>query len=366
MDAPWRLIPARDAQPPAAPAEARARGWLRDLLAGWRRDGAPEDEVGPAEDRLRPIEEARLERLAPAPPRAAQHAALDTWRAQVDRGVVLRPDDGGWDAALDEERPGDAAVMRPPIGDALPSEPPDALLARLDDPVPLHLARLEGWWVRHHDGLEALRALLTRLRARSAPWTADVSPWAWAWMRRLLPEAQALPAAWATAPLDGEAVGDWLGGAAPLRVRGTGAEPDAAFFRSLALRAQGGAGVARAIWLACLRDGAEAARAEDDAAGAEATVWLRSPSDVELPDTVGLEREDLLVAHAALLHGPSSEVRLTRALTTLAPQVGPSLATLAARGLLARDDDGLWRPRPEALPALGARLTAEAFTRAEG
>jgi len=365
MDAPWRLIPLRDAHPPAPPAEARARGWLRDLLAGWRHDGAPEDEVGPAEDRLRPIEQARLERLAPAPPLAAQHAALDTWRAQVERGIVLRPDDGAWDAALDEERPGDVAVLRPPGGDAPPTDLPDAVLARLDDPAPLHLARLEGWWVRHHDGLEALRAVLTRLRGRSGPWTADVTPWAWAWMRRLLPEAQALPPAWAVAPLDGEALGDWLGGAAPVRVRATGAAPDAAFFRSLALRAQGGAGAARGIWLACLRDGAEEARAEGEDAPAEATVWLRSPDDVELPDTVGLDRDDLLVAHAALLHGPASEARLTRSLATLAPQVGPSLATLSTRGLLVRDADGRWRPRAEALPALDARLTAEAFVRAE-
>ena len=365
MDAPWRLIPLRDAHPPAAPAEARARGWLRDLLAGWRRDGTPEDEVAPAEDRLRPIEQARLERLAPAPPRAAQHAALDTWRAQVERGILLRPDDGGWDAALDEERPGDVALLRPPGGDAPPTELPDALLARLDDPAPLHLARLEGWWLRHHDGLEALRALLARLRARSGPWTADVTPWAWAWMRQLLPQAQALPAAWTAAPLDGAALGAWLGGPSPVRVRGTGDAPDAAFFRSLALRAQGGAGAARAIWLACLRDGAEEARAEGEDPQAEATVWLRSPDEVELPDTVGLDRDDLFVVHAALLHGAASEARLTRSLATLAPQVGPALATLAARGLLTRAEDGLWRARPEALPALDARLAAEAFARAD-
>jgi hypothetical protein len=362
MDAPWRLIPLRDAHPPSAPAEARARGWLRGLLAGWRPEDGRTDEVGPAEDRLRPIEAGRLERLAPDPPLAAQHAALDTWRAQVDGGLVLRPDDGGWDAALDEQRSGDVAVLAPPRGDALPTVVPEGVLARLDDPAPLHLARLEGWWVRHHDGLDALRTLLSRLRARRAPWTADVAPWAWAWMRRLLPEAQALPSAWTVAPLEGEALGAWLGTAAPLRVRGTGAAPDAAFFRSLALRAQGGAGVARAIWLACLRDGAEEARSEDDEAEAQAPVWLRSPGDVELPDLVGLSREDLLVAHAALLHGPSDEARLTRSLATLAPQVGPSLSTLAARGLLTRDPDGRWRPRAEALPALQARLTAEAFT----
>ncbi len=363
MDAPWRLIPVRDAHPPAAPAEARARGWLRDLLAGWRGDVALEGEVAPAEDQLRPIEQARLERLAPAPPRAAQHAALDTWRAQVERGIVLRPDDGGWDAALDEQRPGDVAVLRPPHGDALPSGLPGAVLARLDDPAPVHLARLEGWWIRHHDGLAALREVLVRLGARSGPWTADVSPWTWAWMRHLLPEGRSLPAAWTVAPLDGESLGAWLGGSAPLRVRGTGAAPDAAFFRALAQRSQGGAGAARAIWLACLRDGAEAARADEDASEAEMTVWLRSPDEVELPDTVGLERDDLLVAHAALLHGPSSEVRLTRALATLAAQVGPSLGTLATRGLLVLGDDGLWRPRAEAVPALEARLTAEAFAR---
>lgn len=365
MDAPWRLIPLRDVQPPSAPAEARARGWLRGVLADWRKDDTAQTDVAPSDDELHPIEHARLERLAPVPPLAAQHAALDTWRAQVGRGVVLRPDDGGWDAALDGERPGDVTVLAPPSDGAVPHAVPDALADRLDDPAPLHLTRLEGWWLRHHDGLGALRDLLARLRSRPDAWTADVTPSAWAWMRRLLPEPSALPAAWAVAPLDGEALGDWLGTSDVVRVRRTGAAPDAAVFRSLALRAQGSAGAARAIWLACLRDGAEAARDEGDDPDAVGAVWMRAPDDLDLPDTAGLDRIDLLVLHAALLHGPSREERLTRSLTTLRAEVATSLERLATRELLERDDDGRWRPRPEALPALDARLAAEAFARGD-
>ena len=367
MDAPWRLVPLRDVQPPSAPAETRARGWLRGLLAGLRRQGATEDDAGPSDDRLRPIEQARLERLAPTPPLASQHAALDTWRGSVERGVVLRPDDGAWDAALDGHRSADVAMLSPPGGDALPARLPEAVLARLDDPAPLHVTRIEGWCVRHHDGLDALRTMLTRLRARSGPWTADVTPWAWAWMRRLLPEAQAHPSAWAVSLLDGEALKDWLECGDDLRVRGTGSPPDAAFFRSLAGRSRGQAGVARAIWLSCLRDGAEEARTdgEEQAPDAEATVWVRAPANVALPDATGLDRIDLLVAHAALLHGPSSEDRLTRSLTTLRAGVAPSLERLATRELLTCDQDGRWRPRPEALPALDAQLTVEGFARVD-
>lgn len=360
MDAPWRLVPAADAGPPPGSADARARGWWRNLISGLRPTEATPADVGPGEDELQPIEQARLERLAPPPPIASQHAALDAWRARVHRGVVLRPDDGGWDGALTEQRPAGVHIVGPPDGHAAPSGLTDPVADRLADPEPLHLTRLEGWFVRHHDDLTAIRELLAALQARSGPWTADVSPPAWGWMRAQLPEAGPLPFAWAPAALDGEALAGWLGGHAGERQRSTGQPPDASCFHALAARSAGQAGAARAIWIACLRDGAEEAHAEEDDTN-DATVWVRAPGDVELPDVSRLDRTGLLVAHAILLHGPASDARLERSLASIRLRVAPALRQLAASGVIERDDEERWRPRPEAVPGLSARLAAEAF-----
>jgi hypothetical protein len=372
MTSPWRLVPIAEIQPVQPAAEARARGWLRELLARLRSERKPAVDPTPPRDRLGPLDELRLARLVPGPPRAAQQAAFDALRGRGPRGLVLRPDDGAWDAVLDGT--GDMAADRlVPPADAPPgSGLPDATRARLDDPEPLHAVRLERWGVRHHDGLIALRELLARLADRSAPWTADVGPWAWAWMRHVLPEARGLPSPVAPAPLDGEALAAWLGGAEDLRLRGAGGPPEAATFRVLAQRARGEAGVAAALWRACLRDGAErplpdarpeaTEEEEDDGEAPEpGTVWVRPPGDLELPSLATATRHDLLLLHAVLLHGRPTVPVLAWALDRDAAGTGVAVATLAGRGLLRREEDGRVRPAPLALPAIRSRLEAEAF-----
>ncbi|NBC96277.1 MAG: hypothetical protein GVY27_07985 [Deinococcus-Thermus bacterium] len=372
MTSPWRLVPIAEIQPVQPAAEARARGWLRDMLARLRSEREPSADPTPSRDRLGPLDEPRLARLVPDPPRSAQQAAFDALRGRGPRGLVLRPDDGAWDAVLDGSGEMAADRLVPPA-DAQPgSGLPDAARARLDDPEPVHAVRLERWGVRHHDGLTALRELLARLADRSAPWTADVGPWAWAWMRHVLPEARGLPSPVAPAPLDGEALGAWLGGGEDLRLRGVGGPPDEATFRVLAQRARGEAGVAAAMWRACLRDGAErpppderSAQAREDEADEESpepgTVWVWPPGDLELPSLATTTRHDLLLLHAVLLHGRPTVPVLAWALDRDIAGTEVAVATLAGHGLLWREEDGRVRPAPRALPAIRGRLEAEAF-----
>lgn len=372
MTSPWRLVPIAEIQPVQPAAEARARGWLRDLLARLRSEREASVDPTPSRDRLGPLDEPRLARLVPDPPRSAQQAAFDALRGRGPRGLVLRPDDGAWDAVLDGSGEMAADRLVPPADAPSDAGLPDAARARLDDPEPVHAVRLERWGVRHHDGLIALRELLARLADRSAPWTADVGPWAWAWMRHVLPEARGLPSPVAPAPLDGEALGAWLGGATDLRLRGMGGPPDEATFRVLAQRARGEAGVAAAVWRACLRDGAErpppderpeqARKEGDDEESPEpGTVWVRPPGDLELPSLATTTRHDLLLLHAVLLHGRPTLPVLAWALQRDAAGTGVAVATLAGHGLLWREEGGRVRPAPRALPAIRSRLEAEAF-----
>lgn len=306
-----------------------------------------------------PLQEARLARLAPEPPVAAQRAALDTLRGHTTRALILRPDDGGWDAVLDEQAPGGPDKVVPPDAGGAPATLPSELEARLARPQPLHLLRIERWFVRHHAGLAALRTLLRLLREREGPWSADVGPWAWAWMWHALDAARALPTAWAPAPLDGEALAAWLGSGERTRLRSDGQPPNAATFHDLATRSHGEAGTALAIWRACLRDGAE--RAESEGVTSAGTVWIRHPGSVELPTLAAVTREELLVVHALLLHGGATIPRLHRALGTAGGQVEAVLASLSSKSIVARGVAGGWAVAPLALPAVRARLESEAF-----
>lgn len=374
MEPAWRLIPAAEAQPALPSANVRARGWLRTLIERTRGEAPKAADPAPPEERLGPLEEARLARLAPEPPAADQRAALDTLRGHTGRAIVLRPDDGGWDTALDAETPAGADRIAPPDAGSNVATLPRELEARLADPAPLHLARLERWFVRHHAGLDTLRQLLSALREREGPWSADVGPWAWAWIRNALAEARALPAPWTPAPLDGDALAQWLGTGERLRLRSDGQPPGSSAFQALAARSHGEAGTASAIWRACLRDGAELAeteRAESERADTEqderepddrnGIVWMRHPGAVKLPSLASTSRTDLLVVYALLLHGGATIPRLSRALGTAAGPLDGTLARLAANGIVERRTVAAWGVTPLALPSARSRLEAEAF-----
>jgi predicted transcriptional regulator len=371
MSSPWRLVPIAEIEPVQPAAEARARGWLRELRRRLRSERRPPVDPTPSHERLGPLDEARLARLVPPPPQAAQQAAFDALRGAADRAVVLRPDDGGWDEVLDGVDEMAIDRLAPPDERPPGAGLPDATRDRLRDPAPLHVVRLERWGVRHHDGLAALRELLARLADRTS-WTADVGPWAWAWMRHVLPEARGLPSPVAPAALDGAALRGWLGGHQKLRLRGVGEPPDEATYRVLAERSRGEAGVAAALWRACLRDGAERPPPDEggeDDAGRQAseappdpgTVWVRPPSQLELPGLATATRADLLLLHAVLLHGRPSVPVVARALDRTVDEAEVALTTLAGLGLLRREDGGRIRPAPLALPAIRSRLEAEAF-----
>ncbi len=382
MASPWRLVPVAEIELVHPAADERARGGIRDLVARLRGAGHVPIDPTPSRDRLAPLDEARLARLVPPPPLSAQRGAFDALRGRADRAIVLRPDDGGWDAVLDGQGEVAAERLQPPSALQPGSGLPDATRERLSDPAPLHAVRLERWGVRHHDGLAALRELLALLADRTGPWSADLGPWAWAWMRHVLPEARRLPSPVAPAPLEGEALQDWLGHHESLRLRGRGGEPDLTTYRALAKKSRGEAGVAAAVWRACLWDGAERPPSDEgDAAAEEAaveaaaeedaedpsdrgTVWVRHPSDLELPGLATVTRYDLLILHAVLLHGRPPVQVVARALDRGVAEAEVALATLTGKGLLARDDDGRVRPAALALPAIRTRLEAEAFVAA--
>ncbi len=375
MRSPWRFVPLGARYDDLRASERRRGRWWSDLLGARRPGRGPRGDPTPAEARLGAVDRERLGRLAPAPPRAAQRAAYDALRARTPQALIVRPDDGSWNVALDDVGPYGPTVIDPPDDPPLGRDLPDAVHERLDDPRALHLPRLERWWVRHHDGIRALRTVLARLGARRGPWTADVAPWAWAWIVRTLPEARGLPPVQTPAPLRSEDLRSWLGPPGPLRMRGSGTPPDDATFRALADRASGEPGVARAIWRACLHDGAEwtppdaapdapldgAADPRDGAVGDDAAVWVRSPSRLTLPSTRPLKHRDLLLLHAVALHRDARLATLALASGFEPDEAAALLRRMGAWGLVRDGEEGRVRLAPLGLPAVRSRLDVEAF-----
>jgi len=365
----WRVVPLSDATPPAPTTEARARRWWRDLLERWRGAVGEVDDPTPSDEDLDALGEAWLARLQPRPPVAAQRAAVVAWREARRHGLLLRPDDGSWDAALDDPGGDAPRVVEPPAAASLGMGLPREVVALLEDDDGLHLARLERWWVRHHDGLDALRELLGRLGARRGPWSADVAPSAWAWLRRTFPEARGLPAPSRPAPLDGPALHAWFGTDPALRLRGSGEPPGERTFHALAARANGEAGVAAAIWALAMRDGHERGADTEGADASEdgdARVWLRDPATVDLPGAASLPREDVLLLHAVLLHGVAGPEVLGAALGVTAREAGVTMRVLEGQDLLTRSTGDRVRVAPAALPSVWSRFDAESIAGVRG
>lgn len=378
MERTWRWVSLEDARPLRLAPEPRVRSRLRDWWERFRGGTADEMDVAPDEARLAPVEARRLDALTPAAPLEAQRAALSTLRGRRTRSVLLRPDDGSWDGALDERSevgpvhlpPPDA----PPMGDTLASSVRSLLGGR----EWLHVSHLERWWVRHEDGLGAVRELVHALTEREGPWTLDVAPWAWGLMRRVLPEMRGLPAALAPAPLDGEALAAWFDPKGAVRLREGGEAPDLSTFRALARRARGEAGIARGIWRACLLGGAEEGPPETEAGEGEGagdgegsngrrdgvgapTIWMHAPQRVELPSAASLARDDLLYLHAILIHGGATPQVLAWASGLSPAEVRTARLVCEARELVHTGEDGRTRVRSTALASVRDRLVDEGF-----
>lgn len=346
MEGPWRYLPVSKLASMRPTAPQKARGLLqraRDRI--W-----PERSRGASEADLRTPPEPELDRLTPSPPRATQDRAVHAARREAGRAVLVRPSSGAWDDALDRIGASGTPVApvpeAPPDGTTLPRE----LAGWLDAPEPFHVPRLERWFVRDHAGLGMLRTLLAALLQRAGPWSVDVSPWAWTWMRGVLPEARVLPESWGPEPLDGDQTEAWLDAPDELWLHGTRDAPERDVYEALAARCYGDAGVIAAVWRASLAH---------DAAGERP--WLRRLGDVSLPDLEGSPRDTLVVLHAALLHGDARADTLLRALPFAAGTVTAALAELEGRGVLRRGTDERYRVRAAAVPGARMRLRAESF-----
>lgn len=363
---------------PSMPTEeAVARVWAR-LKAVFRRED-PDPFI--ADDQLERTTLDRLDRVA-APPACGPvlddlAADVARWRADALaeslRVVVVPPCDESNVLAVYAGRHGHATL--PPPARA-------ALLAPHPAPVPnlagdglLVVPQLERWFLRHRNGLGAVRALLVALYQADRPVLIGCASWAWAFLSKAVDVDQLLPAPVTFQPFDTDRLREWFSDLAQAEATsdlafrfpdsgsdvfvGGGADADGAdngadaaasdyYFRRLAAHSLGVPWVAWHQWRRSLFHGRE---------GDDNTLFVGDVDRVILPGKH--PQTALLVLHALLIHGPLTPDEIRAAVPLVGePNVVPSLV---AAGFAERDDDGAIRCRPAAYPSVRAGLADAGF-----
>ena len=269
-------------------------------------------------------------------------------------------------------------VIEPPGRDALIEVPP-VMLPALDGDGLLVIPRLEGWFVRHRNGLRSVRSLLAALDGNGRQVVIGCNSWAWAFLSKAVNADLVLPDAVTFIAFDEMRLHRWFGQLATAEATGSvrflrsttglnvlelGADgtPKDDYLRTLAGRSLGIPWVAWHMWRRSLRSGDEDKPAADAEAvlssggedvPSEQTLWVAALDEYVLPGKN--EQSALLVLQALLIHGPLTAGHLRLVL----PLVGESniVSVLVKAGFVARDGD-LFACQPAAYPAIRAGLAS--------
>jgi len=394
-DGVWVYVPPGEARVPQPPVEEKFFAGLsavRETLARLRtwgtgegNSGAERGEEEGAVAEADPLPDALRDRMVPAPDWTGAVAALDdVLGTGLEEGPTLVHESGYDDApsivATWGARHG-ATVLEPPARDQLAEEEGAAwAAAQRIEGTPWVLPRLEHWWVRTPDGLAFVRSLLDAwAEGTLGSGVIGVDRHAWRYLSRAWP-GQVLRRV-ALRPLSAEALGHWFwnlarqGGApdgtveewggggrvlpAPDRESAQAADPAeeidrSSFLGSLAAYSDGDPGVAWSLWRhSLLAPGPEAS--------ASSVAAVRPWTDVDRPGRPDdLERTDLLLLHALVLHGGLTDAVLAHVTPIDRYERRGRLRFLSREGLLTKDD-GRWRVTPLGYPVVCALLRDEAY-----
>ena len=376
------FVPLDSAKQPVLPSQESVRLLIARLIAVFRKD---DDTPFIADDRL---QKATLEILddVVAPPACGPllddiQAMLAPWIAEPSpfatvKFFVLPPcDESGIIKAWAHEH--SHAVLDAPSRETLLSAKKDDALPNLAGDGLLVIPELERWFLRHRDGLTAIRALLAAIDATDRRCVIGCNSWTWEFLKKAVGAHMILPQPMTYEPFDGKRLHDWISrlaanekshkitfrlpqsGADVLAVNDDG-ERDGDYFDTLAAQSRGIPWVAWHLWRRSLRsDGEEGSEHDDDVErdADEQTLWVAALDEFTLPSPG--DESPLLVLHALLLHGSMSVDELRSVL----PIVGesPVVSALVSAGLTERKE-GQISCRPAAYPAIRRGLSAAGFS----
>ena len=351
------FIPLAEFKPPPMPTQEVLRRYLGRLQALLGRE-----EAKPfiADDKLKRATLDRLNEVV-APPACGPlldelDGVIRDWRAEAVQTshvkvVVLPPCDDN-DIVETWGRQAGHQVLEAPTRDALivsSQSSPDLA----GDGV-LVIPRLEAWFLRHRNGLRAVRHLLAALDVLRRPVVIGCNSWAWAFIGKAVGADLLLPSPITFRPFDQARLHGWFSelakaeatGGVRFRLPSTGEDvlehdesgkPKTDYLQTLAGRSLGIPWVAWHLWRRSLHSGddtvlKDAAAVATDGKPGEQTLWIAALDEYVLP--AADEQSALLVLHALLIHGPLTPEELRLVL----PIVGESniAPVLAKAGFLER------------------------------
>lgn len=243
----------------------------------------------------------------------------------------------------------------------------------------LVIPRLEYWFLRHHNGMHAVRSLLSRLARADRRCLVGCNSWAWRLIVKGAGADLALPRPQTFAPFDARRLHEWFstlaldsnGIAATFRLAGSGedvlacgddGEPYNAYLRQLAARSGGIPWIAWHLWRASLTIAADkeslSSRVTKAVSDDARTVWVVDVEDLVLPSSS--EDRSLQVLHALLIHGALTLAEIDAVMPTTGDP--DTLAALVRSGHLRCDQHGVrYTIRPTAYPAVRSALQAAGF-----
>ena len=230
------------------------------------------------------------------------------------------------------------------------------------------IPRLERWFLRHRNGLKAIRLLLNHLQEANVKCLIGCNSWAWQFLRKSLNAQYVLPEGLTFKPYTKDRLGDWFQEMAEgsqykqVIFRRTKNGRDifrcddknklkSSFWENLAAKSLGIPWVAWDLWRHTLRSRNE----EDNKDGA--VVWVSELEEFGLPCTK--KEEAMLVLHALLIHNTLTTEELYAVLPAI--EHANVISLLLNADFIEKHDDQQLRCSVTAYPAIRSTLESAGF-----
>ncbi|MDB4766569.1 hypothetical protein OAG71_02655 [bacterium] len=318
-----QFLPLEEYSAPAMPTQDSVRRWYTSAIRFFDKG---EEQVA-ARFSLTKASDALLDEAVSRPAFGAAVDDLDAehleWMSSKDRGnpnvrlLVLPPCDSENVIQVWAERHS-FHVLQAPSREAILQQTDFASIDPGGD-GPIIIPRLEDFMVRHHQGLNLLRSLLTEVNQSERQFFIGCNAWAWEFLKASIFADKMLPSPQSFKPYEADRLKQWLGTMIEdndnkkinLKFYGAynedqDAETPSNFYHQLAALSRGVPWVAWAMMRARLElepdEDAEPSNEPLEQSDGRTTLWV-SPS-VEHPIPAALRSSGLLILHALLIHGP--------------------------------------------------------------
>ena len=298
--------------------------------------------------------------------------------------IVLPPCDrsriiAGWASGHGHE------MLEPPARDVLTNPGLGGFpeISSVDRDSLLVIPELERWFLRHRNGLDNVRHLISELRQSEQRCLIGCNSWAWAFLVAATSIDLALPKPVTFQPFGGDRLRDWFihldkeseGDPTTFRLASTGKDVLMAgededsggkvsdHLKRLASRSLGIPWVAWHLWRRSLRsdlsgeaEGTAKVDTDDVPHAREKTLWVVDSDSLKLPP--GHEQVSLLVLHALLIHGGLTSDELRAVLPTVGGRF--IVAGLVKSGFVEQRGEVLVCS-PTAYPTIRSKLQTDGF-----